>query len=130
MYLSVAEVYETVIKGSYPEDAFVMIEEWSVVDIIDFIPSSEFILGGLLLDLRPSNEMIAGGWSESAENAWTVEDSEISDSVNRLRRVLADKLADKVTFGMADQKLRSLTLEINGGHPKIDGEDLYVRTPE
>ena len=124
MYLSVAEVYEHVIDGVYPEDATVIIEEWSVLDNIEFMPSPEWVLDNLLE--YSSDQSMTEGWYESAEKMWTVDDPEIAEMLNRLRQVLAEK----VTFCIADRQLRTLTLEINGGHPKIDGENLYVRSPE
>jgi len=124
MYLTVAEVYEREIEGVYPDNATVTIEEWSVADNIMFMPSSEWLLDTLLEYL--SDQLISEGWYESAEKGWKMDDPEVSEALDRLRRVMADK----VTFSMADQQLRVLTLEVNGGHPKIDDEDLYVRSSE
>lgn len=99
------------------------IEEWSVRDSIDHVPSIDVLLEWIIDWTAENGELTEDGF-EAFENAAKHPD------VCQAADALLHALASKVTFRMADKHLRSLWVTWNeAGEPMLDGEPLYVHAP-
>jgi hypothetical protein len=121
LFLTAADVYETYIEPAEDpanRDTSWVIEEWSSHPPTQHLPPADWVLETVVEWIDDDGEVTdCDDWDDAARHPEVV----------AACQAMLNLMASKVSYRMADQHLRDLTVTWDeNGEPLLDGEPMYV----
>ena len=119
-YPTIADVWETEIEGSGPEDGLAFtVEEWTVIDPSAHLPSVHLVTE-YIVEMAGDDQGLEGSYDAFEQAAKRQEPQALLASALAV-------IAKGVAYHQADTKVAEHTISVVDGEPYLNGEPLYQK---